>query len=172
MSKKDLELLRQDGVVMVSRGILTTPLEELTDEEVHFGWSILDLVEKASKGRKEEMRDRLLEVAEQLGAEDEKGSYTYVLGDGGQVKKERRQKKDEVKAGKLRKYLSDCGLDPDVCFKKKTVYEFDREAFEDLLEQGLVDKDEVLALFEPGKVTYALKVTKPHGMPKKLLPEE
>jgi hypothetical protein len=163
-----LEILEADAQDMVMTHLMCIPVEEMTAEEIHFAWSIIDLFDKAAKGRKDDLRAVLMEEAELRGEVDPNGSFILELEDG-EVKKEKRQGKDRVKEGPMRNFLKEKGVDPNRIFLSRTVTEFDPKAFKDLLDEGLFTVDEVRELFTPGKVTWALKIKKPGLLPKKLL---
>lgn len=164
---KLVEVLVQDGEGTLAQKLLTFPIEKMTTPEVHFAWSVLDLVEKVSSERKEGLRVRLFEDAEKLGKEKESGSFVLELEDG-KVEKQKRQGKPVVKEGPLRKLLEAKGIPAARVFVTRTVEEFDDKAFKSLLDAGVLDEAEVKALFEPGKVTWALKVEKPEVLPRRL----
>ena len=161
------DILSDSGQQLASSPLFTAPLEDMNTDEVHFGWSMLDLMEKAIKPRKEDMRVRLLKEAEEYGLEDPNGSVVLPLGDG-EIKKEKRQGKDVVKEADLRDLLITKGVDPNRCFVSRTVYEFDPVAFKQLLADGLITEEEVKGCFTSGKVTWALKVKKPNSLPRSL----
>ena len=165
---KSKDFLLEEGQSMFMKDLMTVPAEDMTVEEQHFVWSVLDLFDKACKKRKEELRDRLIETVEAKGIKNEKGHTVLILPDG-EVKKEARKRADTAKEGILREILQKKGLDPDVVFVKKTSYEFDAKAFKKLLDEGYVTKEEVKECFIDGKVSYALKVRKPGMLPKQLL---
>lgn len=169
MAKTKTETMELDARSMAGKELLTHPLGELSVEEIHFGWSLLDLFEKAAKKRKDDMRDLMLEVAEKHGEADDRGSMIFGLGDG-EIKKEKRQGASKVKEAAVRKLLVAKGIDPDRIFVKKTVVQFDADAFKEIVSEGLIEEDEIDALYTPGKVTWALKVKKPGALPKSLLP--
>ena len=168
-TKETKDILSGSGKALASSPLFTTPLEDLTTDECHFGWSVLDLVEKAIKPRKDEMRVRMMQEAQEYGLEDPKGSLVLDLGDG-QIKREKRRGKDVVREADLRALLKDKGINPDRCFAQKIVTEFDPEAFKQLIADGIISEEEVKECFTPGKITWALKVQKPSTLPKALKP--
>jgi len=169
MAKDKTETMELDARSMAGKELLTCPLIDLSVDEVHFGWSLLDLLEKAAGKRKDDMRELMLAAAESLGEADDKGSLVLVLEDG-EIKKEKRQGKDAVKEGAVRKLLVSKGIEPSRVFATRTVSEFDAKAFKELVDEGMISEEEIADLYTPGKVTWALKVVKPGAMPKSLLP--
>lgn len=152
--------LEKDAEQIAKRSLLTTPLQDLTTEETHFAWSVLDQLTKLVKERQGDMRERLLSDAEQYGTEDKKGSFVLEL-PYGKVKKEKRVARAKPNETAVRELLIGKGLNPERVFQTKTVVEFSPEAFASLVEDGVVTEKEAEALYEKGKITWALKVTPP-----------
>ncbi len=157
--EKTQSLIKKDADSMASLGLLSAPLEALSTDEVHLGWSVLDLAEKVIKERKEEMRERLLLEAENLGKQDEKGSFILDL-DEGQVKKEKRVARAKPDEALVRKTLLGLGVNPERVFVTRTVTEFSPEAFQSLVDEGIIPEDKAKEATE-SKITWALKVVPP-----------
>jgi hypothetical protein len=162
-----MEKLRQDGVQISAAGLLTYALEKLSTSEVHFGWSILDLIEKASKKRKDEMRDRLLHEAKTHGIRDEKGSYVLEV-EMGKVTAQRKVQRKKADQQAVRELLMKKGIPVNSVLVKKTVQEFDTKAFEALVADGQITEQEAEGIMGTAKESYSLVVQKPGFLPKAL----
>ena len=156
-----------EGVEFSAQDLISYPVEELTDSEVHFAWSVLDLLEKTASTRKKELRERLLRVAEEKGSLSEKGSFILEF-DSGSVTKQKRQAKEIIKEMDLRRLLVEKGISPRRVFVEKIVEEFDEKEFKKLVNEELITREEVEQIVKPGKITWALKVIKPEYLPKAL----
>jgi hypothetical protein len=166
--KKNLvEVLKGDAVVMSARDIMTTSLEEMNTTEVHCGWSILDLLEKAAKDRKAEMRSRLLKDIDILGMDDDRGNSWIVLKNGS-VKKEVRRSKPRPNEAAVRALLRERGVDSARAFTTRVVEELNLDSLKDLVAKGVISQAELDGVMEHAKETFALKVVKPDYLPKLL----
>lgn len=152
--------LENDAVQISKRGLLTTPLQDLTTEEAHFAWSVLDQLTKLVKERQSDMRERLLEDAENYGTTDDKGSFTLDFAYG-KVKKEKRVARAKPNEKAVRELLISKSINPERVFVTRTVTEFDPKAFAHLVEEGVITEKEAEAMYEKGKITWALKVVQP-----------
>jgi hypothetical protein len=124
----------------------------LTKEQQVGAWTILDLLEKVSKERKEAFRKEMLSLARD-GEKDEKGSGTVVI-NGTTVVAEARTP-DFPDEKKLKEILKAKKLPLDSCFDQVTAYQLNPSKLEFLVDQGKLSQEEVDSCRE---TTYALKV--------------
>jgi hypothetical protein len=139
------------------------PPEGFTDDEAATAWAAIDLVEKAAKARKEELRLSLLQRVETNGVENDKGSFEAEF-QGIKVIKERRQNKLPT-AEVVEACLKEAGLEYEDGFRGEMVWTMDPSKVEFLTKGGKIDAEKVEA---SKRVTYALKVKPDSDMKKKL----
>ena len=164
---KLMEVLQQDGVAISAADLLTHDLEALITDEVHFGWSVLDLIEKAAKKRKDEMRDRLLADAKEYGNKNDNGSFILEV-EMGKVTAQRKVAKAKADQKKVRELLLQKGIPVNSILVKKTVQEFDVKAFEAMVKDGQITEEEKEAVMGTAKESFSLVVEKPGFLPKAL----
>jgi hypothetical protein len=164
---KLMETLKQDGMTISAADLLTYDLEKLSTDEVHFLWSILDLIEKASKTRKDESRDRLLTDAKEYGNKNDKGSFILEV-EMGKVTAQRKLAKAKVEQKAVRELLLKKGIPVNSVLVKKTVQEFDVKAFEAMVKDGQISEEEKATVMGTAKESFSLVVEKPGFLPRAL----
>jgi len=164
---KLMETLKQDGVQISAADLLTYPLEKLITGEVHFGWSVLDLIEKGAKKRKDEMRDRLLDDAKRDGIKNDKGSYILEV-EMGKVTAMRKVAKAKVDQKAVRELLMKKGIPVASVLVKKVSQDFDVKAFEAMVKDGQITEEEAAAVMGTAKESFSLVVEKPGFLPRAL----
>lgn len=168
MSDDRKNLLVRDGMTVSESGLLTAPIGQMETEEVHYGWSILDVIEKTAKKRKDAMKKRLMDDAELHGTEDpEKGHLVLDL-PMGRVTRQKRVSKPGVNETAVRQLIIKKGIEPALVFSIRSVESLDVGALEDLIRNGTITEDEAETLFIEGKVTWALRVDAPPHLKKQL----
>ena len=125
----------------------------LTTQQVAMAWLLVDVLEDASKGRKEALRAALLEECEKRGIETDKGHFLLSL-DGAEVTRQKRQGK-APDADAIEALLAKQGIHKDKCFDLVTRSELNISRLESLVAEGYVKKEDVEAA---RKVTWALDV--------------
>jgi len=127
-------------------------VDSMSREQSVGAWTVLDLLEKVSKDRKELNRLNLLEISKE-GEPNEDGSRSVEI-DGTTIVAEART--PEFPDEKLLKaILKSKGLPLDSCFDQVTAYQLNPHKLDFLVDQGKVTKEEVDSC---RKTTYALKV--------------
>lgn len=156
MTESDTQLvLAQSQAIIDAEDLLRTPVKELTPEAGVTAWQILDLLEKKLVGpRKAELRETLLQLAEEAG-----GKATIA---GASVKRVEVSGRARIDLGKLRKLLQDKGLEEDsvIVEKKTTTYSVDEKALEAMIASGLIDEDDLKAFTEVSAGSIRLNVKK------------
>jgi len=132
--------------------LFSRDVKSLTKEQTVIAWSVIDLLEKIAKDRKESFREALLQLAGE-GEPSEKGSYSVEV-DGTRIIAEARTPEfpDEKK---LKEIMKSKKLSMDLCFDQVTSYQLNPIKLDYLIDQGKITKEEVDSC---RKTTYALKV--------------
>jgi len=145
--------------------LLSAPVDEMSDEEATGAWLFLDLMESLSKGRKEELRQRMFERLEEIGSPDENGTITAKIDGTTVVKEKRTAKLPDPKV--VEKLLMDAEMNISEAFDTKTSWEMNSSKVDFLVQGGKLSKE---ALDKSKKVSYALKI-RPSGSMKSFLSE-
>ena len=158
----------RDDQLMSLRGLdlaraFQEPPEAFTDAEATNAWAVIDLMEKAVKARKEQLRASLLQRVEEKGSVNDKGTSEAEF-DGIKVVREKRQNKlPDAKV--VEECLKEAGLEYEDGFTAEMTWTMDPSKVEFLVRGGKIDAEKVEA---SKRVTYALKV-KPDKETKSLL---
>lgn len=164
---KLMEVLTQDGMTISGADLFTKPLEEMTTDEAHFAWSVIDVLEKGSKERKDEIRDRLLDDAKERGEKTDKGHFVLVL-ENGRATAQRKLSKAKVDQKVVRDLLMKKGIPVAQVLVKKTVQDFDQKAFDALVKDGQISEEEAAVVMGTAKESFSLIVEKPGFLQKAL----
>jgi len=161
MSDNDDQLMSIRGLDLARA--FQEPPESFTDEEATSAWAAIDLLEKATKTRKEALRLSLLSRVEKSGVANAKGSFEAEF-QGAKVINERRQGK-LPEASVVEACLKEAGLEYEDGFSAETKWTLDPSKVEFLVKAGKIDAEKVEA---SKRVTFALKVKPDSDMKKQL----
>lgn len=148
----------QDTQLMSVRGmglarVFQEPPETFSDDEAASAWAAIDLLEKAVKERKEQLRMSLLGRAQEKGTVNEKGSSEAEFGDIKVVREKRQAKLPDPKV--VEEALKEAGLEYEDGFTGEMKWVLDPSKVEFLVKGGKIDAEKVEA---SKRVTYALKM--------------
>lgn len=159
MASSKTELVLRDGQSIIdAETLLQTPLDQLDDETIMLGWSIIDAIEKSLfKDRKAGMRLALIDAAAEHGTKGSK-STVYELG-GGVVTVQHKRGKVTYDLAKLRELCDEKDID----FKTlvEVHYKPDAKAIERAVSDGVLKPEDLARFSAVGDQVDALVVEKP-----------
>lgn len=150
---------------LTSQWLLSASVEEMSDDEAAAAWSFLDLMEAISKDRKTQIRAKLLDRIEEVGDENEKGSFVANM-EGAEVIKEKRQAK-LPDPNLVEELLKEREMNISEAFDQETKWVMSPSKIDFLVQGGKLPGDQLEA---SKKVTWALKV-KPNPQVKGFIAE-
>lgn len=138
---------------LTNLSVFSSPVEKLTLAEQVSAYATTHFIEEVAKGRREALREKLLDAAEKQGTANEKGGQKLEV-EGHTVLRERRvsSSPDEKK---LMKLMEEKGLTLDRAFDKVQVLQANPSKVSELVASGHLTAEEAAALY---KVTFACVV--------------
>jgi hypothetical protein len=158
MSKQSVSDLILSELIPFTKGsLMATDEDELSPADAAAAYRLVDAVEKMCKARKDKLKPRLHQFAEEAGTPTEKGGFVLLTENGFKVTREKRVAADPSAEG-IKNMLKDAGLETSEAFTTIKVLQLDASKVKFLVESGKFNEDEVEAL---KNVTFAMKVVEP-----------
>jgi hypothetical protein len=152
-SKTDIEQSMKGLMALGLSEMFNIDPAELNPQQRTEAWATIDAMGAVFLARKEELRESLLEIVQEVGDETEAGHFVANI-EGNEVKRERRQgKSPEDKA--FRELLKSLSIPLTDCYTEETKYTLDPSKVQYLIDGGRLPEDKV---HELKKVTFALRV--------------
>lgn len=143
---------RETAPLLTGEALHGSP-DHMSEAQVVTAWAMLDFVICKAEERKKQLREVLLRFAEQRGEPTKNGGSELKI-EGTKVCRERRvaSTPDELK---LRKLLDSKNIRYEACFETKTVQVLNVDKLNEMVEEGLVTREEISPFFN---VQYALRM--------------
>lgn len=158
------ELILGEMIPFTKGSLMAIDEDDLSAEEAAVAYRLVDAVEKMCKARKDALKPRLHQFAEDGGVLTEKGGHILTVENGFKVTREKRVSSTPDAEG-IKNMLKDAGLKTEEAFTVIKVHQLDVSKVKFLVESGKFNEDEVKALHN---VSFAMKVVEPKET-KKLL---
>lgn len=153
-------ILSESRKIISATDTLRTPIEELTPSARVLAWQVLDLIEKnAIKGRKEQLRQALFDLADELGEENDHGSKKFEM-EGATITKVRKNGKVTYRIEDLSKLLHVKGIDPNLVIDSIVSYEVNERKLTQLIREKKITVEELMEVTTVAEDTFSLKVNK------------
>lgn len=133
--------------------LLNMLAKDMTAEQAAAAWSMLDLMESVASARKEQIRERVFELAVDKGVPDENGTYRAFIEGTKLGKRKNVSTKPEEKG--LKKLLEELKIPILEVYDSVQITQLNMTKLEYLVETGRIPKDRVEAL---KKVTYTIEL--------------
>jgi hypothetical protein len=143
--------------------MFTDDVSSFSDEQAANSWTMIDLLEKIIKTRKESLRATLLERAEKSGTKKENGSFEATMGNINVINERRQEKLPDENV--VKQLLKEANLEFTDAFNEDISWVMNPSKVEFLVQCGKLPADKIEA---SKKVTSALKM-KPNEELKKQL---
>jgi len=156
-----------EGTQISARELLKCSLTDLSVEELHMCWSILEAIKKEIGKRQTPMKKALLESAESHGEKNDNGSFILDLGDLGKIKKIRTAR-DTTDPEDLKALLRKKRIPLKTVFTQRTIPEQKVEDMDERAVKDLVDAEKItvkeLAGIASENVTWVYKYDAPSDL--------
>lgn len=153
------EIVQAEVAPFTKGAAMSTPLDDMSINQMVLAYKLADFVEKAVKARKEALRTEILAWTEQHGELTEKAGYVADVA-GFRVTNEARRSTSPDPEG-IKAMLEAQALGVDEAFDTVKVLQLSPSKVKFLVESGKLDED---AVEELHKVTRALRVQEPKEM--------
>lgn len=163
-SSNKTQMQVQPSKVEVIRQVLTTPVDQMNEQQMHSAWAFVDFFTKEFGKVKKELRARLLDIARS--GEQKTASTKAVQMDGGEISCTVRETIN-IDEKAIEALLEKKGIKKDMAFDQ--VWNMNTEKVSALVSLGMITAEE-LADASTSKKSEALKV-KPPSSAKELIDE-